>query len=95
VLFDSVLKLLSSYVDILSPNPIMLILSCTDKKLPTKLMDAEQIHKCEEVTPATGMVRLIAFGEYAVVFVVIRAYASPAQNVFSSATSLFILYASS
>jgi hypothetical protein len=29
---------------------------CTDKKLPTKLMDAEQIHKCEEVTSATGMV---------------------------------------
>jgi hypothetical protein len=29
---------------------------CTDKKLPTKLMDADNIHKIEEVTPSTGMV---------------------------------------
>eukprot|EP00614_Pseudopedinella_elastica_P015119 CAMPEP_0172582226 /NCGR_PEP_ID=MMETSP1068-20121228/1693_1 /TAXON_ID=35684 /ORGANISM="Pseudopedinella elastica, Strain CCMP716" /LENGTH=237 /DNA_ID=CAMNT_0013375523 /DNA_START=76 /DNA_END=789 /DNA_ORIENTATION=+ len=32
------------------------VVLCTDKKLPTKLMDADEIHKCEEVTPSTGMV---------------------------------------
>jgi 20S proteasome subunit alpha 2 len=32
------------------------VVLCTDKKLPTKLMDGTQIKKMEEVTPSCGMV---------------------------------------
>jgi len=32
------------------------VVICTDKKLPTKLMDASDIHKVEEITPSCGMV---------------------------------------